>query len=108
MHEVEKKFVFLITFALTISGLPICQEISPVLYGLPTSQPIATDWEMLNEASSVVGITAALPTPTQNCSHLSRSSLYLTRPNLDILGGQHLLVTCCLPRHFFPLAKNFA
>ena len=71
MHEVKKIFVFLITFALTISGLHICQEISPVFYGLPTSQPIATDWEMLNETSSVIGITAALPTPTQNIKLLS-------------------------------------
>ena len=86
MHEVEKIFVFLITFTLTISGLPICQELSPVLHGLPTSQPIATDWEMLNKTSSVIGITAASPTLTQNCSHPSRSSLYLTRPNLDFLG----------------------
>ena len=85
MHEVVKIFLFLFTFATTFSGFPMCQEYSLVKLGIPTSQPIATDWEMLHVTSSVNGITAALQTPPQNCSHPSSSALLLTRPNLDIL-----------------------
>jgi hypothetical protein len=90
MHEVKKIFVFLITFALTISGLPTLQELSPVDFGSPTPQPIATDWEMIYETSNVVGTTNPSPTPKRHSYHPSRVSLYLTRPNLDLLGQDPL------------------
>ena len=90
MHEVKKIFVFLITFALTISGLPTLQELSPVDFGSPTPQPIATDWEMIYETSNVVGTTNPSPTPKRHSYHPSRVSLYLTRPNLDLLGQDAL------------------
>ena len=90
MHEVKKIFVFLITFALTISGLPTPQELSPVDFGSPTPQPIATDWEMIYETSNVVGTTNPSLTPKRHSYHPSRVSLYLTRPNLDLLGQDPL------------------
>ena len=85
MHEVVKIFLFLFTFATTFSGFPMCQEYSLVKLGIPTSQPIATDWEMLHVTSSVNGITATLQTPPQNFSHPSSPTLHLTRPTLNIL-----------------------
>jgi hypothetical protein len=95
MHEVDKIFVFLITLALTISGPSICQGNFPVEFRLPTSQPIATAWEMYYETSHVIGSTNATLTLTltQILYHPSRSSLYLTRPNLDQMEQS---TQCCI------------
>jgi hypothetical protein len=92
MHEVEKIFVFLITLASTISGLATRQEFSPFVFVLPTSQPIATDWEMSNETSHVTGSTHPTQTLTNTLLHPSKWSLYLTKPNLDPLGHS---IQCC-------------
>ncbi len=101
MYEVVKIFVFLIAFAITISGVPLlCQEYSPVIFGLPTSQPIATDCEMLHVTSSANGITAAPQTLTQNRSHPSRPSLHLTSPNLDLPEAQIQWVHALCQRDF--------
>ena len=55
-----------------MSGMPPCQEYSSAIFDLPTSQPIATDWQMFYVTSSVNGIKAAPQTPTQNCLYLSK------------------------------------
>ncbi len=55
------------TLALTISGLPMHQENSPVEFRLPTSQPIATALEMPNEASHVIGSANATQKLTHKC-----------------------------------------
>jgi hypothetical protein len=101
MHEFVKIFVFLFTFATTF--LSLCQEYSLIKLGLPTSQPIAMDWEMLHVTSSVNGITAALQTPPQNCSHPSTA---LDKTEFGHPGGGDLLATCFMSVQFLPLAKK--
>ena len=85
MHEVVKIILFLFTFAPTFSGPPLRQECYSPVPGLPSTHPIATDWEMFSQTSFVTGMTTAQQTPLQPRPHQSNTSLYLTRPNLDYL-----------------------